>query len=358
MEEEFIEQGGKVTLQDIATHLGVTKATVSRALKQHPRISKETVTRVQEAAAALGYQPDARINELMRRLRYRRKIVDRPVIAILMHQDFPVGKEPLERKSSISRGTWQQAIAMGFQPEIFNIWDYEKNPDRLSKILYSRGIRGAILSSFQHPQPLPPLNWSHLSLVAVGYSQFSLNVHRCITNHYQGMMEAIRKACELGYRRFSVVFGPVVEQRTHGYYRAAYLLNATVDSQCYFAPVAVVGQVSQKEYAAFLKKEKIEMILCAGSVEWVEKVLGLNAWAAPQDIGLIDLHLLEDSRLSGIWQSPFEVGQAAVDLLVTLIQNAQMGLTKIPKTILVDGEWYEGESTRKIGSPVVPPHVG
>lgn len=46
-----------VTIKDIAVHLGLTHATVSRALSDHPHTSAQTKVRVREAAAALGYVP-------------------------------------------------------------------------------------------------------------------------------------------------------------------------------------------------------------------------------------------------------------------------------------------------------------
>lgn len=44
-----------VTIKDVASALGLSPATVSRALADHPRIPETTRSRVQEAAARLGY---------------------------------------------------------------------------------------------------------------------------------------------------------------------------------------------------------------------------------------------------------------------------------------------------------------
>ncbi len=46
------------TIYDIAEQLGVTHATVSRALNDHPRISKATKQKVAAAAERLGYRPN------------------------------------------------------------------------------------------------------------------------------------------------------------------------------------------------------------------------------------------------------------------------------------------------------------
>ena len=53
-----------VTIDDIVQQLGIARSTVSRALRNHPRISQKTRERVQEVARELGYIP----NEVARSL--------------------------------------------------------------------------------------------------------------------------------------------------------------------------------------------------------------------------------------------------------------------------------------------------
>jgi DNA-binding LacI/PurR family transcriptional regulator len=48
----------KVKLKDLAQLCGVDASTVSRAIKNDPRISKETTERVQKVARKMGYQPN------------------------------------------------------------------------------------------------------------------------------------------------------------------------------------------------------------------------------------------------------------------------------------------------------------
>nr|WP_244314059.1 LacI family DNA-binding transcriptional regulator [Roseibium denhamense] len=47
----------RVTINDVASELGMTKSTVSRALNDYPDISDSTRLRVREAARTLGYRP-------------------------------------------------------------------------------------------------------------------------------------------------------------------------------------------------------------------------------------------------------------------------------------------------------------
>ena len=56
--------GRRVTLKDIAKKVGLSMATVSRALADHPDISGETKERVREVAQALSYIPNYRARYL------------------------------------------------------------------------------------------------------------------------------------------------------------------------------------------------------------------------------------------------------------------------------------------------------
>jgi LacI family transcriptional regulator len=55
-----------VTIKDIAQHLGVSAATVSRALKDHPHISDERKASVWKLAREMNYQPDTVAQSLKR----------------------------------------------------------------------------------------------------------------------------------------------------------------------------------------------------------------------------------------------------------------------------------------------------
>ncbi|MDO5116732.1 MAG: LacI family DNA-binding transcriptional regulator [Synergistaceae bacterium] len=57
----------KVTMQDVAGHAGVDKATVSRVLRGDHRISEKTKVRVMESVRALGYRLDRNARSLSTR---------------------------------------------------------------------------------------------------------------------------------------------------------------------------------------------------------------------------------------------------------------------------------------------------
>src|SRR6478609_7271672 len=48
----------RTTIHDIARKMNITASTVSRALKDHPRISEDTKEKVRKIALKLNYQPN------------------------------------------------------------------------------------------------------------------------------------------------------------------------------------------------------------------------------------------------------------------------------------------------------------
>ncbi len=57
---------GRLTLRDLAAELGLSHATVSRALADHPRISPDTKARVHALAQRMGYVPNAAARNMRR----------------------------------------------------------------------------------------------------------------------------------------------------------------------------------------------------------------------------------------------------------------------------------------------------
>ena len=57
---------GRLTLRDLAAELGLSHATVSRALADHPRISPNTKARVHALAQRMGYIPNAAARNMRR----------------------------------------------------------------------------------------------------------------------------------------------------------------------------------------------------------------------------------------------------------------------------------------------------
>ncbi len=333
----------------IADAAGVAHSTVSRALQNHPRISQATIRRITRLADEMGYRRDANLTDLMIRLRHRKKKSDRPVLAFLLWQHLSYDPETLKHSDTIHSGLWKRAWACGYQPEFFNLAEFENNRLRMSQILRSRGIRGGVLCPVERPAPLPEIPWDQLSIVATGYSVFSHHLHRCTSNHYQGMLDCIENLQRLGYRKIGLALAPSIHNRTHGYYHAAYLISAAHAEHETLPPVFIGSPEGESAFKSWLEMWQPEVIICGGIIRLIRRWLQNRGLQVPDDIGLADLQVIQGkSEESGIWQKPFEIGVGAIDLLVTLLERNETGLPAVARTLSISGQWIEGTSTRRI----------
>src|ERR1700744_4217582 len=132
-------------MAEIAQSVGVAPSTVSRALRSDPRISAATRQRVEEAAAALGYQPNPLVSALMANRRRRGGAGEVDVIALVTNYG---GRESW-RSKDVCRweydGIQNRAAALGFRVEVFPLSEYRNDSARLEATLRARGIRGVLL---------------------------------------------------------------------------------------------------------------------------------------------------------------------------------------------------------------------
>ncbi len=341
------EEPSGTTLKEIAAVAGVSPSTVARALRNHPRISLKTREAIRALAKKMGYQRDSELANLMQRVRKGKKQADRPTIALLVWQTVPIG-EVFQRTDGMLKAMYQRALECGYQPEFFNLSDYENNRTRLSGVLRARGIRGAILCPVQTPAPLPQIPWDELCLVATSYSLFSQRLHRCVPNHYEGMIECIDALRALGYQRIGAVFAPSVNLRTHGYFHAAYHVAERNSEQCHFAPLLITDATGEETFRDWLKRWKPEVIITGSSRQWVMRWLESLKRRVPDDIGIADLQVRDDETVSGIWQNHPEIGARSVDFLISLLAENEIGLPRIPRVLSIQSEWREGETTQRV----------
>jgi len=110
------------TLEDIARALNVSKMTVSRAINNHPEISRETRARILEAARQMNYRP----NQFARALSTNHSFLIGIVVPDLMHSYF----------AEICRGVESHARPSGYQNLICSTdEDASKEVDEIEALL-------------------------------------------------------------------------------------------------------------------------------------------------------------------------------------------------------------------------------
>ncbi|HUB41541.1 MAG TPA: LacI family DNA-binding transcriptional regulator [Streptosporangiaceae bacterium] len=186
-----------VTLKDVARKAGVHPATASRALNPQTRllVSENTAGRVLEAAAELGYRPNA----VARSLRTRRSHTIGVLIPDLNNPLFP----------PIVRGLEDRLEADGYVALIGNTDGDDTRERRVFEQMRARHVDGYVLATAHLRNPLladavrggPPVVL--MNRIAEDYSLPSVTV-----DNEQGVKMAVSHLVSLGHRAIACIAGP------------------------------------------------------------------------------------------------------------------------------------------------------
>lgn len=330
-------------MRQLAALAGVSRTTISLALRNHPSIPTATRDRIQHIARQNGYRHDPLITTLMNELRKSRKKRFVEKIAYLTSWN----KEDEWRKSPndvhFYHGACKRATELGY--EIEPVW--AKQPGvtkaRLSNILYTRGIRGVIIAPLLRPVGHFTLSWERLAASTISYTIFKPNLHRCTHSHFSGMVTTLRNLKHKGYNRIGLAYLTDSDQRVGHGWQAAYLhyyYNSPADRQ--IAPL-LSSKWDPRQFEKWLERYKPDAVVSNGQEPLL--LLQKAGYRVPQDIGYANLDLVPGTSYSGIDQLPDHVGAVAVDLVARQLHNNEFGLPPHALTVQIDGLWKNGTTT-------------
>lgn len=325
------------SLRTIADAAGVSAMTVSRVLRNHPKVSPTLRARVQKIALQLGYQPDPTVAKLMHHLRVRRKPAFQNSICALttnpqhLHSTYT---------SEVRRGVEQQVRERGYG---FTFMEIDASPDarpRIQRILRSRGVEGVLLLPMKVPTTLDGLlDWEEFSVVSTTSSVESPELHRVTPHHYYNTQLLCQHLGRLGYRRIGLILHVLDLKRVHHIYPAAVTWNKLITDGTVVPPLIHDGD-EPAGLTQWFKKERPDAIVCHMEKHCRAYAARLRL-AIPGQIGFVTANCATGSDIGGIDQRPTEIGRAAADLLVSMIQRGEKGIPEVPTSLLIPGRWVE-----------------
>ncbi|MBT1704027.1 LacI family DNA-binding transcriptional regulator [Chryseosolibacter indicus] len=182
----------KATIHDIARKLNITASTVSRALKDHPRISEETKKAVIKAAQKLNYQP----NHIAAALRNGKSNIIGIIVPTVDRTFF----------SSVVRGIEEIANTAKYNVMICQTYDnYEKEVATVEALLNAR-VDGIIASYAKETK-----DFSHylkvkergIPLIFFDRSNDELEVSHVVIDDYIGSYRATEHLIQQGCKRIA-----------------------------------------------------------------------------------------------------------------------------------------------------------
>jgi LacI family transcriptional regulator len=356
----FLRMRNPITLSAVAKTLGVHHSTVSRALSRHPGIPEETRLRVVAKAEALGYRPDPMLRSLqayVTRKKKRGEGVKTTIALVVLHEQMEQWAGHSFGQSYLA-GVQRRTRELGFAVDAFCLPQLQREGRDLDAILRARGIRAVLLASPPRVMTCEGLDWSRYAVAALGYSVVEPVVHRAVHHYRFAVREAIEQLRRRGYRRFGLAYAPEDERRLQDGWTGGFRIEQGRKNKgerfLYYRQHYVPSRVNYwnelEAFQAWVKKERPEVILAAA--DWVPGFLfkHMKLKDAAQ-VGFVHLARAQgETKFAGIDQRLDEVGVAAVDLLAGMVHQNDYGLPSVPKVVVIEGKWVDGETVREMRS--------
>ncbi len=323
----------QITLKDIAKELKLSPSTVSRALRNHPAISKETKALVRDYAVKHKYKP----NTLALQLRTNRNNTIGVIVPEIVHYFF----------STVIAGIQEEA-----EKENHNLIicqsneNYEREVKSVETLLDAR-VRGILASQsksteeFSHFQDIID-NGTHL----VFFDRICTGIN--VIDDYAGAYNAVDYLIRSGCTRIAFLGSnphlPIANNRRMGYEDALRNHNISVDKA--LIQVCDTIELAREIVPVMLKIAPApDAFFCINDevASYCLQICKSAGYKIPQDIsvcGFTNSYITEmtDPTLTSVDQHGFEMGKAAARLLINRIKGIEKKtgiVSKVIKTKLV-----------------------
>ncbi|MBR6866903.1 MAG: LacI family DNA-binding transcriptional regulator [Prevotella sp.] len=323
-------QKRRTSLKDLAQELGVSIATVSRALHSSPEIGKEMQQRVKDLAKRLNYRP----NPFAQSLRKEAPRIIGVVVPNLVTHYY----------AAVLDGIEDEARRAGYSVISANTHErFEDEQRAISNFidLHVVGIVACLAQSTTDYSHFEELNDMGIPLVFFGRTcmpdRFS-----CVTaNGDEAAQQATQHLIDTGSRRIAFIGGPnhldMVRRRKHGYIEALHDNRIPVDRELVMCDT-IDFEVAMKNTTKLLQlPNRPDAIVAFNDILLFAafNAIKQQGLRIPEDVALIgfsdDVHAgYTTPRLSTIADQSFVMGQKACELLLANIN----GHTQVRKLIV------------------------
>lgn len=342
------------------------RMTVSRALRDDPRLPEKTRTRIKKIAQKMGYERRSIVSTVMGQMARSRHVEH--ATPLLFLADFILkpdaeGKwsDPDHWQHQVIRGAYTKAKQLGFRLEVMSYVDGGVSSKRLNDIIEARGIQGVLINNGYIELGLTEhakleLNWDRLAAVTLGAAFSSPRKIPLVQSDVVASFQTIfNKIKERGYRRVGMIYHSVGSRLFN---------NLGPTNLCYFQrDLPKRDQIPMLDFANGLNKEMIEEwyrqyqpeVIIGPYMQVYYHLLEIGL-RVPEDVGFVtSVTKNTKENISGIFQDKGWLSAAAVEIVVGNLINENFGLSPMSSRTLVPTVWVEGETLGRAKS--VKPEV-
>jgi len=325
-----------ITIKDIAKALGLSTSTVSRALRGSYEISPETKKLVIEYAEQFNYRP----NPIALSLKERRSRSIGVVVCEIANNFFSQAINGIE-SIAYNRG-YHVIISQShesYEREVVNV-----------EHLASRSVDGLLVSLSTETEQVEHFKKLHekgFPIVFFDRVTDEIDTHKVVADNFNGAYEATCHLVKGGYTRIAHLASSahlsITVERLNGY-KAALADNHLPLNESWIRYCNHGGMIQAETEDAVRSlvqlKERPDAIFCAGDRLTMGCLTSLKSAGIhiPQGMALVGftnsilVELLEPG-LTAIKQPAFEMGQAATELLIKLIESKRP-VTEFERVVL------------------------
>jgi len=316
-----------ITLRHIAARLGVSVATVSRALREDPRVRPETARRVLAAVAATGYQPDPVVSAGMAKI--RRRDFYRETLAWC--GDCPRGEQPW--LAPLFRAVEDYGARLGYGVEYYH---FERPTPRalarLASIWRARGIRGVLLGPLRAGHAELPFPWDGLAWVTIGHVLESPVLHSVERDYAADIATGLVWLKRRGCRRPCFLLDPGVAHLFRKPLVQASLLHYHRASPRPREPYHELDPSAPEAFLAWFKANRPDGVVLPRSLSPALERMTRPLAGLPRVF--LSTPERSDPQTDLHFTARFEViGQVSVNLLHRLLGNREFGVPAYKQTV-------------------------
>ncbi|MBR1932910.1 MAG: LacI family DNA-binding transcriptional regulator [Prevotella sp.] len=324
-----------LTMKDIARELGISVATVSRALKNSPRISEERRLLIQQYAREHNFTPNV-LAESLRHSRVQPMKVIGVIIPEFAHYYF----------STILHGIEEEASARGYRIMVAQSGEHYEREVQLCQSFFENKVCGIIVSQAKDTQKydhFQRLIDAGVPLVFYDRICTGVNASRVVVDDYMGAFNAVTHLFDTGCRRIAF-FGSrmnleIAKNRFNGYKDA--LLKHGLPFLPEFTRICDNRRDAEMMTPELFNGDRYPDAFFAVNddtalgILYTAKRMGLRV---PEDISICgftnDVHAVaSDPMLTTVEQYGMKVGEEAADILISHVEGA-IPITRAEKRIV------------------------
>jgi len=290
-------------------------------------------------ARKLGYQPNPLVANLMAQLHVQRRRDDPFNIAWIDLWPDDQESSGLQLLNPLLEGARRRASELGYGIEIHRPTRDGLSPDRLHRILVSRGQYALIVPPVPEAAMNYRLDLEGMAGVTIGTSLHKNRIHRVAPNLYQGSQLACHHLRDQGFRRIGLVLSEKMHERVEKSWTGAFLAEQQHWPKIDRLPPLLLNTWDRTRFNKWHSQYQPDAVLLSEPVpaSWMKELSG-GGRRRPSPI----VWLLVEGRQPGVQGVDYRgnaIGAASVEMVVGQIHRNERGDPKIPNTLLLPGVW-------------------